>query len=248
MAGSSVLGEQNSTAQYGEITGCATTSAQRPRSCSVPCRFKGAEPVAEKQDQGLRWSLLADGKEKQTDEPKDKWRLGAALKAKDALKTLGNELTVAELAAKYQLHPDQITPGRSGCFDGGCRHPQRDRRGGEPGDWRYRARGQDRSAHGEAEFFITEGGPDDEAAKRVAMIDRGWTATGFNAYTADGLEALGPKPKTSRPAAQHRIHSYITCSAAWRSIGRPRCGLQTPRTPDRLGLFYLVVILGWCSR
>jgi putative transposase len=63
-----------------------------------------------------------------------------------------------------------------------------------------------------------------------------------------GLEALGPKPKTSRPAAQHRIHSYITCSAAWRSIGRPRCGLQTPRTPDRLGLFYLVVILGWCSR
>jgi putative transposase len=40
-----------------------------------------------------------------------------------------------------------------------------------------------------------------------------------------GLAALGPKPKTSRPAAQHRI--YPTCCAAWRSIGRTKCGRPT---------------------
>jgi putative transposase len=41
------------------------------------------------------------------------------------------------------------------------------------------------------------------------------------------LEALGPKPKTSRPAAQHRIYPYLL---AWRSIGRTRCGLPTSPT------------------
>jgi len=35
-------------------------------------------------------------------------RLDAALKVKVALEALGNEVTVAELAAKYQLHPHQI--------------------------------------------------------------------------------------------------------------------------------------------
>ena len=35
-------------------------------------------------------------------------RLDAVLKAKVALEALGNEATIAELAAKYQLHPNQI--------------------------------------------------------------------------------------------------------------------------------------------
>ena len=39
---------------------------------------------------------------------KTRRRLDAQLKAKVALKALRNEATVAELAAKYQLHPNQI--------------------------------------------------------------------------------------------------------------------------------------------
>jgi transposase-like protein len=39
---------------------------------------------------------------------KTRRRLDAALKAKAALEALGNEATIAELAAKYQLHPNQI--------------------------------------------------------------------------------------------------------------------------------------------
>ena len=57
---------------------------------------------------------------------KTRRRLDAALKAKIALEALRNEATVAELAAKYQLHPNQIYAwkkqllhGAAAVFSGG---------------------------------------------------------------------------------------------------------------------------------
>ena len=65
---------------------------------------------------------------------KTRRRLDAALKAKIALEALRNEATVAELAAKYQLHPNQIL-----CLEEAAARRRgrgflrRERQGGEPG-------------------------------------------------------------------------------------------------------------------
>jgi putative transposase len=50
---------------------------------------------------------------------------------------------------------------------------------------------------------------------------------GATADEADALEALGPKPNTSRPSAQHRIYPYLLRGLA---IGRTKRGLPTSPT------------------
>lgn len=49
---------------------------------------------------------------------KSRRRLDAGLKAKVALGALRNEATIAELAAKYQLHPNQIYAWKKQLVDG----------------------------------------------------------------------------------------------------------------------------------
>ena len=49
---------------------------------------------------------------------KTRRRLDAELKAKVALEALRNEATIAELAVKYQLHPNQIDAWKKPLLDG----------------------------------------------------------------------------------------------------------------------------------
>jgi putative transposase len=62
-----------------------------------------------------------------------------------------------------------------------------------------------------------------------------------------GLEALGPKPKTSRPSAQHRIYQYLLRGL---TIDRPNQVWATDITyiPMARGFLYLVAVMDWYSR
>jgi hypothetical protein len=65
----------------------------------------------------------------------------------------------------------------------------------------------------------------------------------------DQLEALGPgpKPKTSRPAAQHRIYPYLLRGLA---IDRPNqvSAADITDIPMARGFLYLVPVIEWYSR
>ena len=62
-----------------------------------------------------------------------------------------------------------------------------------------------------------------------------------------GLEALGPKPRTSRPAAEHRIYPYLLRGMR---IDRPNQVWAADITyiPMARGFLYLVVVMDWYSR
>jgi putative transposase len=62
-----------------------------------------------------------------------------------------------------------------------------------------------------------------------------------------GLEALGPKPKTSRPSAQHRVYPYLLRGL---TIDRPNQVWAADITyiPMARGFLYLVVVMDWYSR
>ena len=62
-----------------------------------------------------------------------------------------------------------------------------------------------------------------------------------------GLEALGPKPKTSRRSAQHRVYPYLLRG---RTIDRPNQVWAADITyiPMARGFLYLVAVMDWYSR
>ena len=81
-------------------------------------------------------------------------------------------------------------------------------------------------------------------AERVAMVDRKRVQRLMRLM---GLEALGPKPKTSRPSAQHRIYPYLLRGL---TIDRPNQVWAADITyiPMARGFLYLVVVMDWYSR
>ena len=62
-----------------------------------------------------------------------------------------------------------------------------------------------------------------------------------------GLEAIYPKPKTSRPHPQHKVYPYLLRNMA---IGQPNQVWTADIThiPMSRGFMYLVAVMDWHSR
>ena len=62
-----------------------------------------------------------------------------------------------------------------------------------------------------------------------------------------GIVALGPKPRTSKPAPGHRIYPYLLRNL---TVDRPNQAWAADITyvPIGAGFFYLVAIMDWASR
>lgn len=62
-----------------------------------------------------------------------------------------------------------------------------------------------------------------------------------------GLEAIHPKPRTSRPASDHRIYPYLLRGVATERPNQVWCADIT-YIPMASGFLYLVVVMDWFSR
>src|ERR687897_3782644 len=62
-----------------------------------------------------------------------------------------------------------------------------------------------------------------------------------------GIAALGPKPRTTKPAPGHKIHPYLLRGL---SIDQPNqvCAADITYSPIGRGFLYLVAIIDWASR
>ena len=62
-----------------------------------------------------------------------------------------------------------------------------------------------------------------------------------------GIEALGPKPRTTKPAPGHKIFPYLLRNLAIERPNQVWCADIT-YIPKRRGFLYLVAIMDWATR
>jgi putative transposase len=162
-------------------------------------------------------------------------KIDAGLKAKIALEALREQATVADLAQRYQVHQQCQLLGlaRSGLY-----RPQAPANDNDLALMRridelftaWPFLGSRRMTA----MLRAEGHPVNR--KRVQRLMRKM-----------GIVALGPKPRTSKPAPGHKIFPYLLRGLAIERPNQVWCADIT-YIPIGRGFFYLVAIMDWASR
>ena len=68
------------------------------------------------------------------------------------------------------------------------------------------------------------------------------------ADAADGIEALGPKPRTTKPAPGHKIYPYLLRDTDDRAAKPSPRAADITYIPIGRGFLYLVAVIDWASR
>jgi transposase InsO family protein len=79
-----------------------------------------------------------------------------------------------------------------------------------------------------------------DGQRRIPIIRKG-------RLSGAGIAALGPKPRTSKPAPGHKIFPYLLRGVAIERPNQVRCADIT-YIPIGRGFLYLVAIMDWASR
>src|SRR6202521_511022 len=181
---------------------------------------------------------------------KSRKKFDAAFKAKIALEALREDATVAELAKRHGVHPNLIYAWKKQVLDNVASLCARGKSGSgvsrfkpviDAGDLALMRRIDE--LHLELPFY----------GSRRMTFELNKEGRGVNRKRVQrlmrvmGIEALVPRPGTSKPAPGHKIYPYLLRGLA---IAEPNHVWAADITyiPMARGFLYLVAIIDWASR